>query len=187
MPEETLRLLKADKGPPFYFLFYVHCLLRRIALQYLKNSNLGLLKVSSGHKSYPGENLNGIVSTDAAIYSGLFGWEQKEATVKFSQLNPAWGRGMPREMLSQPSSPSFPQLSQIGNTSCGSRRKRGDPAGGLTTGISNPPEAMCTTLAISDWVSSSAGSTSSSWLKCDTPLWDQGSFCTWLLFMYSMW
>lgn len=26
MPEETLGLLKADKGPPFYFLFYVRCL-----------------------------------------------------------------------------------------------------------------------------------------------------------------
>lgn len=89
MPEETLGLLKADKGPPFYFLFYVHCLLHRISLQYLKNSNLGLLKVSSGHKSYPGENLNGIVGIDAVIYSGLFGWEQKEARVKISQLNPA--------------------------------------------------------------------------------------------------
>lgn len=90
MPEETLGLLKADKGPPFYFLFYVHCLLHRISLQYVKNSNLGLLKVSSGHKSYLGENLNRIVSTDAAvIYSGLYGWQQKEATVKCPQLYPA--------------------------------------------------------------------------------------------------
>lgn len=89
MPEETLGLLKADKGPPFYFLFYVHCLLRGISLQYLKSSNLGFLKVSSGHKSYPGENLNGIVSIDAVIYSGLCGWEQKEATVGSPQLYPA--------------------------------------------------------------------------------------------------
>lgn len=119
MPEETLRLLKADRGPPFYFLFYVHCLLHRISLQYIKNSNLGLLKVSSGHKSYPGENLNRNVSTDAAvIYSGLGAWEQKGAMLKSAQLYPAWGRGVPREtlpllLLSQPSSHSFPQLSQI--------------------------------------------------------------------------
>lgn len=79
MPEETLGLLKADEGLPFYFLFYVHCLLHRISLQYLKNGNLGLLKVSSCHKSYLGENVNRIVSTDAAvIYSGLCGWEQEK-------------------------------------------------------------------------------------------------------------
>lgn len=90
MPEERLGRLKADKGPPFYFLFYVHCLLHRIFLQHLKNSNLGLLKVNSGHKSYLGENLNKTVSTDAAvIFSGLCAWEQKETTLKSPQLYPA--------------------------------------------------------------------------------------------------
>ena len=72
MPEETLGLLKADKGPLFYFSFYAQDLLHRISLRYLRNSSLGLLKVSSSCKSYPEENLKRIVSIDAVIYFGLY-------------------------------------------------------------------------------------------------------------------
>lgn len=98
--------IKGRQRSSFLFLFYVHCLLHRISLQYLKNSNMGLLKVSSVHKSYLGENLTRTVSTDAAvIYSSPRGWEQKAAMV-VSAVVPSWGWDAQRNTASLAAEPA---------------------------------------------------------------------------------